>query len=46
MLYDTDNSADETQAGSSESDDDIEILLLDTLLTPIVNLDPVSTSKI
>ena len=30
MLYDTDNSSDETQAGSSESDDDMEILLLDT----------------
>ena len=30
MLYDTDNSSDETQTGSSEIDDDIEILLLDT----------------
>ena len=40
MLYDTDNSSDETQAGSSESDDDIETLLLDTLLTPNRELGP------
>ena len=40
MLYDTDNSSDETQTGSSESDDDIETLLLDTLLTPNRELGP------
>ena len=40
MLYDTDNSSDKTQTGSSENDDDIKILLLGILLTPNREIGP------